>query len=226
MNTFTHLFARRSLVVLLALTVLLVALTAAALTVLQPVYLVGVEGPAAAAAASPNAYVLSGYRWNKQAVTFSIANCPASLDCAQAHQAVRESVAAWNSASGMNLTEVPADGDIVISWGLTGYAGRHPFDGKGGKIAQTYYPYTGGAVWFDGDIVLDDSETWVVGTPAPFPQQVHLATVVTHELGHALGLAHSYDRGALMWTTYTGVQGITAHDIAGAQALYGPPAAQ
>ncbi len=227
MHILTLSSTRRILVVLFTLTLLLTALSAAALSALQPVYLIGVDGSTpAAAAANPGNYVLSGYRWNKDTVTFSIANCPATLDCEAAHGAVRESVAAWNAVIGLNLVEVPADGDIVISWGLTGYGGRHAFDGKGGKVAQTYYPYTGGAVWFDGDIVLDDSETWVVGTPAPFPQEVHLATVVTHELGHALGLAHSYNRGALMWTTYTGVQGLSEHDIAGGQALYGAPAVQ
>lgn len=170
-------------------------------------------------------YVLSGYRWNKETVTYSVDNCPTSLDCAAAQQAVREAAAAWDAAANITLVEVPSGGDISVTWASGGYGGRHLFDGKGGKVAQTYYPYTSGQLWYDGDIVLDDAETWVVSNaPAPFPQQVHLTSVVMHEMGHALGLAHSPNRAALMWAYYGGVQGLTAHDIAGIQAIYGAPA--
>jgi len=74
-----------------------------------------------------------------------------------------------------------------------------------------------------GDIHLDDDETWVAHAP-PMPHAVHLKTVVMHESGHALGLDHSDDPAALMWAEYDGgVKELGADDIAGIQALYGPP---
>lgn len=199
----------------------------------EPVYMTGFshddlrvagETNQMAGARGAASYVLSGYSWTQKTVTYSVDNCPTSLDCTAAQQAVREAAAAWDAAANITLVEVPSGGDISVTWAVGGYGGRHLFDGKGGKVAQTYYPYTSGQLWYDGDIVLDDAETWVVGNaPAPFPQEVHLTSVVMHEMGHSLGLAHSPNRSALMWAYYGGVQGLTAHDIAGIQALYGAP---
>ena len=46
-------------------------------------------------------------------------------------------------------------------------------------------------------------------------------SVTTHELGHALGLAHSKSRSAVMWFA-AGPARISADDIAGARSLYPP----
>jgi hypothetical protein len=53
--------------------------------------------------------------------------------------------------------------------------------------------------------------------------------VLTHELGHALGLNHSTDTAATMYPSYdlcsTGMRTLAADDIAAAQSLYGIAAA-
>lgn len=228
MNTLTHHHSRRSLAAWLTLALALAGLAVLTLIAPEPAYLRADGGAAGPSLASGGfSYSLSGYRWNKDTVTYSIANCPQSLDCETAQAAIVEAAAAWDAAANLNLAQVPENGDIVISWAASGYGGRHTFDGKGGKVAQTYYPYTGGGLWYDGDIVLDDAETWVAAAPTErFPNQVHLTSVVMHEMGHSLGLAHTSNRAALMWPYYSGVRGLAAHDIAGVQALYGaPPAA-
>ena len=95
----------------------------------------------------------------------------------------------------------------------------------GGVFAFTELPiqdgwrilfYRDAAVWHDGP------------GPTAFVQgQVHmdLQGVATHEFGHALGLAHSLDTNATMFSvpvgTVTNFRSIEADDQAGVQALYG-----
>ena len=69
-----------------------------------------------------------------------------------------------------------------------------------------------------GDIDFNSAKTWNNGTT------YDLETVALHEIGHALGLDHStVNSSAVMWASYTGVkQTLSADDIAGIQALYGP----
>ena len=58
---------------------------------------------------------------------------------------------------------------------------------------------------------------------------VDLFSVALHETGHALGLGHSSNPGAVMYPYYRMQTGLTSDDIAGIQALYGavsaPPSA-
>ncbi|HEC24387.1 MAG TPA: matrixin family metalloprotease [Chloroflexi bacterium] len=167
-------------------------------------------------------YVVSA-RWDHDPITYSILNCPRSLDCAQAQAAVRSAMATWDRVSGFTLVEVASGGDIEVSWGSGAPSGPYHFDGPGGVLAHATLPLPslGDRA---GNVYLDDDENWVVGTPTlPYPQQIHLPTTVLHEIGHALGLNHSEDPGALMWAGYVGVRGLTADDIAGIQALYGTP---
>jgi predicted Zn-dependent protease len=163
-------------------------------------------------------------RWNSTAVTYSIANCPQTLDCLQAHQAVREAMTAWQEVSALAIHEVPSGGDIKISWQSGDQGDGTAFDGPGGVVAHAAPPYQGGAWWQDGIVRLDDDENWVIAAPARgFPGEVHLPTILLHEFGHALGLDHSEIETALMWWQYTGVRGLTQDDIVALQSLYGPP---
>ncbi|MCC6905103.1 MAG: matrixin family metalloprotease [Anaerolineae bacterium] len=167
-------------------------------------------------------FALSGYRWYQPTLAYQIANCPRSLDCETAHAAIREAIAAWDAVVPLSIQEGGEGSEVVIMW----VAGEHydgvDFDGMGGQVAHAAYPNSTGAWGVDGDIHLDDDENWVVHTPvARFPEEVHLTSVVMHEFGHVLGLAHSPDPATLMWGPYTGIRALTRADIAGAQMLYG-----
>ncbi len=166
--------------------------------------------PAASEYASDYALVA---RWDKSEVTYSFTNCPTTIDCGAAQQAVRGAVEQWDSACGLSLTEVAVDGDIRISW--------VPIDGPGNVLGRAYYPKPelGDLA---GDLHLDDAEHWVIGQGSS-PLDVDLTTVALHELGHALGLGHTTDPNAVMFAEYSGKRTLTPDDIAGIQALYGPP---
>jgi hypothetical protein len=72
----------------------------------------------------------------------------------------------------------------------------------------------------DSQVILhfDDEERWVDSAT----RDVDLLTVAAHEIGHTLGLAHSNDRSALMYASYSGPRrSLSEDDIAGVQSLYG-----
>jgi hypothetical protein len=82
-------------------------------------------------------------------------------------------------------------------------------------LAHTFYPAPPNAEPVAGDMHFDADENWRIG------QDTDLFTVALHEAGHALGLGHSANPGAVMYPYYRFATGLTADDIAGIRALYG-----
>ena len=85
-----------------------------------------------------------------------------------------------------------------------------------------------------GDILLDDEENWSLDSynsnNSIFSKETNLLMVATHELGHALGLAHLENTTALMAPGGTlsliGEVKLYVDDIQAIQALYGAPGIQ
>ena len=88
-------------------------------------------------------------------------------------------------------------------------------------VAFGYYPPPlGGSN--AGDIYFDDAETWNTEAVPP-SNEYDLQTLATHEIGHALGLNHSTEKGAIMWASLNpGTPKRTLHqdDIDGIRELY------
>ena len=138
----------------------------------------------------------------------------------------------WASVSGfISLGQVADGGGGLGAAGAAGAAGHIRIgaifiDGNVGSnvLAHAFNPCdaiacgAGGNI--GGDMHFDNGNLWSDGGAGG---TIDFRTVALHELGHALGLGHSNVVGSVMEATYAGVRrNLSADDIAGIQAIYGP----
>lgn len=155
--------------------------------------------------------------WTKQQLTYWVAGSLPGVSSGTFESAAAQAFAAWAAVTPLTFRaaqrgEAP---DIVVD------AGK--IDGPGSVLAYSELP--------DGsDRQLkqkyDTSEKFVVAARPP-ADSIDLLAVMTHEIGHALGLDHA-DKNApdLMAPYYKpGLRTPQPGDVARMQALYGPPKA-
>jgi hypothetical protein len=161
-------------------------------------------------------YGTAGTPWDKTLLTFSFRTTDLP---AQYKRAVRDAFATWESASLLNFVDnATASADIEVLWGSGAHGDDYPFDGPGGVLAHAFYPQAYGHP-SEGDIHFDGSEMWSIAGH----EDVDVYTVALHEIGHALGLAHSEDPDAIMYPFYTGPRSeLGTDDIEGILSLYAP----
>jgi len=129
----------------------------------------------------------------------------------------------WVTVANINVAETS---DANLPFNTPGQAQGDPRFGDiriGGynfldpaTLAQTYFPppffLTAAAT-----TEINTGITWSIGSGTD------LYSVMLHEFGHSLGLAHSLVPGAVMNPLYGGVRaGLSPDDVAGIQSLYGP----
>ncbi|KAJ6877760.1 hypothetical protein NC651_030494 [Populus alba x Populus x berolinensis] len=122
----------------------------------------------------------------------------------------------WSDVSQLTFQEASdgASANIVITF----YSGDHgdgsPFDGPGKTLAHAFSPE-------DGRLHFDAEEKWSAN---PAMDQFDLESVAVHEIGHLLGLDHSSDSNAVMYSGIppgTKKRDLAQDDIDGINALYG-----
>jgi hypothetical protein len=183
--------------------------------------------------------------WASDCITLSVQadGAPRSgIDYEAAEASVKRAVAAWTSAKcrgGSPSLRVDVTGPV--SCDASEYSGEH----RNANIVmfrENYWPYQDsedalgytrvrfdledapGSLW-DADIEINAvTEPLSAGEPAD--NEVDLDSLLTHEMGHLLGLAHTLDETATMRAGYTlgstEVRTPEADDIAGLCAIYPP----
>jgi hypothetical protein len=129
---------------------------------------------------------------------------------------------AWSKVAGLSFKQVADDGAAFDAATRSGdiRIGAHRVDGTLGTLAYSYFPPVNG-LSAAGDIFLDTAEHWSIGFDGPGHD---VFQVVSHEIGHTIGLDHVTGVVALMNPYYSeAFRGPQADDIAGARFLYGPP---
>lgn len=151
-----------------------------------------------------------------------------------------EAFGLWASVAPLHFVEVPDVGSAPFTVFNAAYRAL-PEDGYGqirlnqrfinGTDEQNGFPTTKAMAYFPtslanpiaGDIHFDNGDPWaIVGTPS----EPDVLGILTHEIGHSLGIEHSELDGAVMFPAALRRNGpgtglLTADDIAAVRAIYG-----
>lgn len=174
-------------------------------------------------------FALSGGAWSTTGLRYFFAGGTGDLSGTAELDVVRRGFAPWAAVTPLRFTEtsVEADAQIRISWPSGDHGDGSPFDGFGNVLAHAFFPPPVNSEPIAGDVHFDDAEEWDTEDGGWWWwRRRDLETVAVHEIGHALGLRHSTVEDAVMWPSYEGERrSLHADDIAGIQAIYGPPVA-
>uniref|UniRef100_A0A3Q0R515 Collagenase 3 n=1 Tax=Amphilophus citrinellus TaxID=61819 RepID=A0A3Q0R515_AMPCI len=139
------------------------------------------------------------------------------IPVSKVHKVFRAAWQLWSNVTPLKFHKRDRrEADIVISFYYGDHKDGSPFDGKGGILAHAFAPGHG----IGGDVHFDANESWSFNSTG-----INLFAVAIHEFGHALGLPHSPDPGAIMYPPYNFDPGyepqLSFQDVKDIQKLYG-----
>jgi hypothetical protein len=175
--------------------------------------------------------------WRNQCVGYSLQKDASSqVSLAQATQVAAQAFAAWSGAScGAGNATIQAVDEGPVDCGVVGYVhdgpNQHvivfrddgwPYNDPNNALALTTITYdeTTGEI-YDADMEINSHDFTIVADAPATPPAYDLLSIFTHEAGHFLGLAHSTDSSAVMYTFYRpGSTSLTSDDVAGICSIY------
>ncbi|CAI0414475.1 unnamed protein product [Linum tenue] len=134
-------------------------------------------------------------KWNKNHLRYKFgpkSRPPAGLKEATIKAAVDKAFQSWKNVTNFTFEYVAsrtAEAEVEISFYSRDHGDNPPFDGPNGTLAHAFAPRAG-LIHYDAD------EKW---SDDPSPMEVDLESLGLHEIGHALGLLHSYYYAAVMY---------------------------
>ena len=171
-------------------------------------------------------------RWRKNILTYYIANYTPDMTQGDQRRLTADALRTWGRVARLNFHEVDnaQDADMVLGFGSGMHCnlydasgagcGENEFDGPKGILAHCYFPGSGQN---SGDCHFDEDETWSPRFKSVrFPEIRFLETAI-HEIGHGLGIDHSGDENAVMYSSYkhdVRKSGLTQDDIDAIQEIY------
>ncbi|KAL4633763.1 hypothetical protein ACB092_04G145600, partial [Castanea dentata] len=166
---------------------------------------------------SPNYAFFDGQpKWNKNYLNYTFDSSVTLEVQEKLRPAVQKGFLEWFQWTKFTFEEAPqgSKSDIVIGYYRGWHGDDQAFDKPGNVLAHAAPP-TIGKMHFDAD------ENWSIDNPNV--DQLDLVSVLTHEIGHILGLQHSTNVDAIMYPFMNrGMtkRELTDDDIDGIAALY------
>lgn len=157
----------------------------------------------------------TGVTWSNRNIPVVIHPGNADLPSATASTIIQESMNEWNAQTPTKL--------VPSSTGLSEVSFKSDFSIYGpGVIGVTELTFTSGGAIQQGKVFLNDQNFKFRASPGLYASgEVFLGDVVTHELGHLLGLSHSEVLEASMfYAAFPGQSTLAADDRSGVRSKY------
>ena len=184
---------------------------------------VGIQGRSGQSQ-TPESYIAQTNVWPKKHLKWFIEEYPkrqkqiVSPDHVRRiiHQAFQD----WEKYSALKfeMAKTKESADLKIRFSSKEHGDGYAFDGPGTTLAHAFYPKS-------GDIHFDDDEDFTDVYKNGY-EQYTLRLIAAHEIGHALGLSHSFESESLMYPVYQQLYPnftLSNDDQQGIHALYGKP---
>ena len=113
-------------------------------------------------------------------------------------------------------SDATGDQTIAVLFASGDHGDGYPFAPQGGILAHTFYPFPVNPEPIAGNMHFNADESWKIGA------NVDVFSIALHEAGHALGLGHSDQPGAVMYPYYHQATGLAQDDINAILQLYAP----
>uniref|UniRef100_A0A672YG10 Peptidase metallopeptidase domain-containing protein n=1 Tax=Sphaeramia orbicularis TaxID=375764 RepID=A0A672YG10_9TELE len=144
-------------------------------------------------------YSTSGSKWENNTLTYRIKNYTLDMLESEVDDSIDKALQVWAKVTPLRFTKIySGTADIMISFERGDHGDNSPFDGRGNTYGNTFahaFPPGSGT---GGDVHFDDDDTFTFRSR----KGSVLFIVAAHEFGHSLGLSHSNDPAALMFSAY------------------------